>query len=119
MQFPPDRAELLDAIAELLEDHVIDAVPPELVHRVRVAAHLARLLERECVLGESLDRAELERLSALGFTAADLPIARQALNDRLRDPAPLDRAADIAIHGALLATVRGDLSIAKPGYDRT
>lgn len=119
MQFPPDRAELLDAIAELLEHHVVDAVPAELRHRVRVAAHLARVLERECLLGACLDQAELERLSAMGFGGPDLPTARLALNDRLRDPAPLERAADVGMYAALLATVRGDLTIAKPGYDQT
>ena len=118
MQFPPDRAELLDAIAELLEDHVVAAVPAELGHRVRVAAHLARLLQRECVLGDSLDQVEQARLEALGFVGVDLSAARQALHDRLRDPAPLDCEDDRSIRRALMMTIKGDLSIAKPGYDK-
>jgi hypothetical protein len=118
MQFPPDRVDLLDAIAALLEDHVVAAVPQELGHRVRVAAHLARLLQRECVLGDALDQAEFERLGALGFGGADLSAARQALHDRLRDPAPFDHEDDSAIRRALMMTVIGDLSIAKPGYDQ-
>jgi hypothetical protein len=114
MQFPPEAAQLLHAIATLLEDDVLPAVAPELQHRVRVAAHLARLLEREVRLGPDIDARERDALGGRGSGSTTLELAA-ALADRLRtedDPAALTRAWT-----ALVAIARDDLSIAKPGYD--
>ena len=47
MQFLPDAPELLAAIATLLDEKVLAAVPADLQHQVRVAGHLAALVERE------------------------------------------------------------------------
>lgn len=116
MQFQPDAEALLDAVAELLEDHVIDVVPADLQHRVRVAAHLCRILEREAALGSDLAADERRRLAELGFDAGDLSRTRSELARRLDDPEPITREQDAAIFEALLATVNGDLSISKPGY---
>lgn len=116
MQFQPAAEALLDVIAELLEDHVIDAVPPDLQHRVRVAAHLLRILEREAAQGSDLDAQERRRLAALGFSAGDLSSARSDLARRLDDPEPITLEQDAAILKALFTTVNGDLSISKPGY---
>jgi hypothetical protein len=116
VQFQPDAEALLDAIAELLEQHVIDAVPADLQHRVRVAAHLCRVLEREAARGSDLAAEERRRLAVLGFSAGDLSSARSELAQRLEDPEPIAPEQDAAILEALLATVNGDLSISKPGY---
>jgi hypothetical protein len=119
MQYRPDAAELLDAVASLLEDDVITAVPAHLQHQVRVAANLCRILQRESRLAVSNDAAERERLAALLGSDApgDLPSLRAALIARLDDEAPLDAALDRSIRESLLATLRADLAIAKPGYD--
>ena len=45
-QFVPDAADLLAAIAKVLDD-VLPNVPAHQQHEVRVAANLARLVERE------------------------------------------------------------------------
>ena len=58
MQYRPTAAELLDIIAELLEDEVIDAVSGPVQHKVRVAANLARILQREAELGPATDAQE-------------------------------------------------------------
>ena len=116
MQFQPDAEALLNAIAELLEEHVIDAVPADLQHRVRVAAHLCRILEREAALGSDLAADERRRLALLGFDEGDLSHARSELARRLDDPEPITPQQDAAIFEALLATVTGDLSISKTGY---
>ncbi|HEX9258236.1 MAG TPA: DUF6285 domain-containing protein [Acidimicrobiales bacterium] len=122
MQYRPDAVELLDAVAELLEREVIDNVPPHLQHRIRVSANVCRILQREAKLGPDLAAAERTRLlTVLASDASDdrdLPALRGALAARLDDPAPLSPAEDRAIFDALLATVRDDLAIAKPGYDK-
>jgi len=119
MQYRPDAVELLDAVADLLEREVLDAVPPHLQHRVRVSANLCRILQREQQLGSANAAAERARLAAIiGDDHADLHTLRAALTARLGDPAPLSPEQDRAIYDALLATVRDDLAIAKPGYDK-
>ena len=117
MQYRPDAAELLDAIASLLEGDVITAVPPHLQHQVRVSANLCRILQREATLAPGNDAAERERLAALLGHDGDLRELRAELVGRLDDAAAIDPGADLAIRAALLATRRADLAIAKPGYD--
>jgi hypothetical protein len=121
MQYRPTAGELLDAVADLLEQEVLAVVPPELQHRVRVSANICRILQREADLGPALAEAERSRLAAVlpdaaaaHATAAEL---RAALSRRLDDPAPLEPAEQRAIYEALLAGIRDDLRISKPGYD--
>jgi hypothetical protein len=110
--------ELLDDIASLLEGEVLSAVSGPLQHRVRVAANLARIVQRELELGPAGAAAERQRLGALvGDTNGDLAELRARLAARLRDPAPLTADEQHAIYDALVATVRADLAISKPGYD--
>ena len=65
MQYQPTAEELLAAIAELLEDEVLATVPDALKHKTRVAANLARILERQEALGPGAAGRERERLAAL------------------------------------------------------
>ena len=130
MQYRPDAAELLDAVASLLEADVITSVPPHLQHQVRVAANLCRILERETQLADTNDDAERVRLSALfelmgtgdrngdetNGDERDLTSLRADLVARLDDPAPLDPVVERSVREALLDTLRADLAIAKPGY---
>ena len=70
--------------------------------------------------GEDPTVRRLESLTAalLGHDGSLLEL-RAELAARLDDPAPLDAVTDRAVRDALLATVRADLAIAKPGYDAT
>lgn len=117
MQYQPSAAELLAAIAELLEDEVQGVVPATLTHKTRVAANLARILERQEALGPAAAGRERERLASLAGDGADgdtVELARQVAQ-RIRtddDPAFERRAWD-----ALVAICRDDLAIAKPGHD--
>ncbi|MBA3604562.1 MAG: DUF6285 domain-containing protein [Actinomycetota bacterium] len=113
MQFPPAPGELLGAIAALLTDQVLAAVPEELVHQVRVAAHLAALLERETRLGPAAAARERELLAALLGVDADDPAAVLAARLRAEDDADFERRA----WDALVEVTRQDLAIAKPGHD--
>ena len=119
MQYRPTAAELLDTVAQLLEAEVMPAVSGPLQHKVRVAAHLTRMVEREIGLGSESDGQERSRLAAiLGDDEASLVDLRRRLAERLADRSPLDSGTQHAIHDALVATARADLAICKPGYDR-
>jgi Domain of unknown function (DUF6285) len=120
MQYEPSAAQLLAAIAELLDDELLAAVPDALKHKTRVAGNLARIVERQEALGPAAAARERERLVALvgegdgGDTADAVELARR-LAQRVRtddDPAFERRAWD-----ALVAICRDDLAIAKPGHD--
>lgn len=114
MQFVPDAADLASAVAKLLEEQVGDAVPPHLQHPVRVAAHLARLLEREARLGAAAAAREQELLvSLLGADVGDDPSAVLAERIRTDDDEDFARAA----WETLVEITRQDLTIAKPGHD--
>ncbi|MEU1521454.1 DUF6285 domain-containing protein [Nocardia rhamnosiphila] len=93
MQNRPTAAELLESLAELLEDTLLPALPPDLQHRARVGANLARILGREAELGPAAAAREQELLAAV-------PVGD-----------------DDALWRALTEVVRADLAIAKPGYD--
>lgn len=119
MQYRPTAAELLEAVAQLLEDEVLGAVEGPLQHRVRVAAHLTRMVQRELANVAQADTDERERLARLlAEPEADLPTLRAHLAGRLADPEPIDSALNREIYTALLSTAHADLAICKPGYDR-
>lgn len=93
MQYRPSARELLDDLAELLDETLLPALPPELRHRARVGANLARILARETALGPAA--ADRERAARAAVPAGD----------------------ERAEWEALVAICRDDLAIAKPGYD--
>lgn len=96
MQNRPTAAELLESLAELLEDTLLPALPPDLQHRARVGANLARILGREVELGPAAAAREAELSAAVSAGEVD---------------------DDEALWRALTDVVRADLAIAKPGYD--
>jgi hypothetical protein len=115
MQYEPSAAELLAAIAELLDDELMPALPDALKHKCRVAGNLARILEREQRLGPDSSGRERERLRALVGDSGDARELSRRLAERIKtddDPAFQQRAWD-----ALVAIARDDLAIAKPGHD--
>ncbi|WP_067651078.1 DUF6285 domain-containing protein [Nocardia harenae] len=93
MQYRPPARELLGDLAELLGEVLLPALPPELRHRARVGANLARILAREAELGPAAAARERQTLAALPDG---------------------DERAEWA---ALVEIARADLAIAKPGYD--
>ncbi|WP_280270040.1 DUF6285 domain-containing protein [Nocardia wallacei] len=93
MQYRPSSAELLEALAELLQDVLLPELPENLQHRARVGANLARMLRRELELAPPSADGERHALAA----AAD-----GTEHDRWR---------------AMVEIVRADLAVAKPGYD--
>jgi len=115
-QYLPDAADLLGAIARLLDDTVLAAVPAELQHQVRVAANLTAILEREARRGAPAAARERALIAALlggDLAPGDDPAA--ALDARLRAGVDDELAARAA--AALVEITRADLAIAKPGHD--
>jgi hypothetical protein len=86
-------AQLLAAVAELLQNTLLPALPPGLQHQARVGANVVRIVGRELELGADAARREAELLAAV----------------------PADD--DDALWHALVEVVRHDLAMAKPGYD--
>jgi hypothetical protein len=118
MQDRPTASELLESIADLLEQEVLAATEGGLQHRVRVAGNLCRILEREARLGAVQDAREVELLAA---ALGEAPGGRDALALSHALVARLDAGHDAALEGrafrALVEIVRGKLAIAKPGHD--
>ena len=118
MQDRPDASELLDAIANLLENDVLPALAGPLQHQVRVAGNLARILEREAKLAPGLDTREHDLLAGLlgaDPASAETSALSARLADRLRTSS--DDALERRAWSALLEIVRGKLAVNKPGYD--
>ena len=115
MQYAPTAGELLSAIADLLETELLPALPDALRHKARVAANLARILEREERLAAGAAAREHELLAGLLGHEGDVANLSTELAARLRtdDDAGFQRDA----WAALVAVARDDLAIAKPGHD--
>jgi hypothetical protein len=116
VQYRPTTAELLASIAALLDDEVLASVPAALQHKVRVAANLSRILEREAVLSPGAREREQERLARILGHDGELSDLSAELARRLRggEHPSFERDA----WQALVAIARDDLAIAKPGHDR-
>lgn len=120
MQYRPTAAELLHDISALLSDEVLDQVSVAVQHKVRVAANVAQILEREVTLaGPNADRELAITRGLLGVSAGD-PAPLAELRARLADSL---RAGDLPGHNddevwnALVQIARDDLAISKPGHD--
>ena len=113
MQFPPDAADLLAAIARLLDEDVLGAVPPHLQHPVRVAAHLSHVVERELRLAPQ--QAANERLLLTELLGADVEDPAATLAARLRAGDALELEAQA--WPVLVEIARQDVAVAKPGHD--
>ena len=113
MEDRPTAAELLRAVGDLLADEVLPVVDVTVAHKVRVAANLCRIVERELLLGG--DAAEGERRAYADLLGHDGELAELngELSTRLRhaDEAFLAASIDVLID----ATV-AKLAVDKPGY---
>jgi hypothetical protein len=115
MQYVPTSANLLATMADLLDNELLPALPSALQHKCRVAANVCRILERQSELEPAAIERERASLAAVVGHDGDRVELSAELANRLRsssDP-ELDRAA----WEAIVAIVRDDLAIAKPGHD--
>ena len=114
MHQPPSAAELLRTVATTLTDEVVPALDGPAQHRARVAANIVEIVAREIELGPAVRADEAAALVAIiGDGSADAADVAAALRSGVAD----DPAEHERIRELLVAIARGDLSIAKPGYD--
>jgi hypothetical protein len=112
----PERAELLEAVAEFLFTEVRNSVPREQRFQVLVAANACAILARQAAAGPALQRGELGRLERLGGEVGAGVRAAQADVARRIRAGELDDRWDEAV-GVLRESVRAKLQVAHPGYE--
>src|SRR5262249_25259965 len=107
-------SELLQAVSELLQDEVLPVLDGGLQHKVRVAANLCRIVDRELRFGPEAAERERRELGDLLGTEGSLADLNQGLSEALRyadDEVFMVRAADI-----LFGVTERKLAVDKPGY---
>lgn len=120
MQQPPTAAELLSTVVEVLTDEVVPALTGPVQHHARVAANLVAIVERELRLGgdaATRERAAIAALLDSDDGTSDVATLRARLAAALRSGMADDETIDENVWRTLMAVVRDDLSIAKPGHD--
>jgi hypothetical protein len=128
VQQPPTAAELLATVMEVLGDDVVPALAGPVQHNARVAANLVAIVERELRLGGDAATREHATIAALlddvddgddGDTHSNLDLValRVKLASELRRGLADDEVINERVWNTLMAVVRDDLTIAKPGHD--
>src|SRR3954447_2913728 len=115
MQYVPTAANFLATMGDLLDNELLPALPPSLRHRARVAANVCRILQRQNELEPAAMQREHDRLAAVLGHDGDRVDLSADLTNRLRSSSDTD--FDAAAWEAIVAIVRDDLAIAKPGHD--
>ncbi|MEO5723069.1 MAG: DUF6285 domain-containing protein [Ilumatobacteraceae bacterium] len=113
MEDRPTAVELLQAVSALLNDEVLPVIDASLQHKVRVAANLCRIVERELVLGGPAGERERVALETLTGSVGSLAELNERYSHQIRkaDVGALPGALDV-----LLAGVIDKLAVDKPGY---
>jgi len=130
VQYRPDKAALMEAVAQFLDEQVRPAVgkDPALAFRVRIAANLARITARETAVEDAHDASELASLAELlPDEFGQLPEIedgtqrREAISELNRTLARRIREGDFDDDAALVAhlrrTLTEKLSVTNPRFD--
>jgi hypothetical protein len=121
VQQPPTAAELLATVVEVLTADVVPVLTGPVQHNARVAANLVAIVERELRLGGDAATRERAAIAALlGVDVdgtGDLATLRVRLAAELRGGMADDDTTNEGVWRTLMAVVRDDLAIAKPGHD--
>ncbi len=107
-------------MSAVLQRDIVPALSGLQQHHARVAANLVGIVERELRLGPATDERERAVLAGLlGDTGGvtDLLELRTTLAGDLRAGMADDPRRDETVWSALIALVRDDLAIVKPGHD--
>jgi aminoglycoside phosphotransferase (APT) family kinase protein len=113
LQDRPSAAELLEAVREFLEHDVLAAVEGRVAFHTRVAVNALGIVERELVVGETLDTTTRPRLAAFLGHDDDLAALIAELAAKIRSgtlddqPDTLNRTREI---------VRAKLEVSNPRY---
>jgi aminoglycoside phosphotransferase (APT) family kinase protein len=118
LQDRPSAAELLEAVREFLEHDVATATEGRTAFHARVAVNALGIVERELVLGPSVDAPVIERLARLldrSGTATELVADLAA---RIRDGSLDNRRDEVGdeVVDTVRDLVRAKLAVANPHY---
>jgi hypothetical protein len=110
----PTRDELLEAVAEFLEDRVMPKLDKHTAFHTRVAVNVLSILRRELTVGPTLDAEERERLTELLGREGTLEELNAELCDRIRRGDLDHRHPELIKH--LFRTTMGKVSMDQPTY---
>jgi aminoglycoside phosphotransferase (APT) family kinase protein len=113
LQDRPSAPELLEAVREFLEHDVVGAVDGRVGFHTRVAVNALGIVERELVLGPTLDATIRERLVGFLGHDGDLAALIAELATGIRSGALDDRPDTLAVTRDL---VRAKLEVSNPRY---
>jgi aminoglycoside phosphotransferase (APT) family kinase protein len=113
LQDRPSAAELLEAVREFLDHDVLAAVEGRVAFHTRVAVNALGIVERELVVGETLDAAIRARLAAFLGHDDDLGALIGELAAKIRD-GTFDEQTDIL--RVTREIVRAKLEVSNPRY---
>lgn len=114
MQDRPNGDELLEAVAEFLEQKLLPNLDGHLAFHTRVAINVLAILRRAQALAPAAEAAELERLRALLGREGDLATLNRALAEAIEGGRiALD---DPALRDHLWQTALAKLAIDQPNY---
>ncbi len=116
LQDRPSAAELLEAVREYVESDVQPALEGRGAFHARVAVNALGIVERELVLGPSVDAPVVARLAALlGHEGSGRELVG-GLAAGIRDGSLLTTEGDDAVVAAVVDVVRAKLAVANPRY---
>ncbi|MFV0278227.1 MAG: DUF6285 domain-containing protein [Parahaliea sp.] len=111
----PDSRELIEAIREMMESHLLPALEDQnLVYQCRVSVNILRIVERELQQRAAMDTGEQQRLRQLLELEGDLDSLNRELVQRIRQGA-FD-SDDAALLDHLKATTLDKIAIDNPRY---
>lgn len=117
MHQPPSAAELLRTVADTLNTDVVPATTGPAQHQARVAANIASIVARELEFGPEVRSRVGPPAGNWGDAVRGSGDLSAAVATVLRDGAADSNEEHDRVRSLLVEIVRGDLSIAKPGYD--
>jgi hypothetical protein len=113
LQDRPTAAELVGAVREFLERDVLGTVEERVRFHTRVAVNALGMVERELVLGPTLDASARERLASFLGSDSDLGDMLRELATRIRHGALDDDPTVVALTRDLVAA---KLDVSNPRY---
>jgi hypothetical protein len=110
----PSGETLILAVARLLRDEVLPSVDGALSFKVRVAANVLDLVQRELASGAVADAGERSRLQGLLGRDDETGVLNRLLCDRIRSGEMSLATPGLSEH--LWATTLAKMAIEQPGY---
>ncbi len=110
----PSVIELVQTLSQFMQQQLAPQLTGAVAYNTRIALNVLAMIERELTLGESLEQAEIQRLSQLlGETGDKLELNKQLIGKIQKEE--LDYSSQ-ALMDHLYQTALGKLAIDNPRY---